>query len=448
MRSVLPERRYVNGQALLAGAMENAHEHLMSRIGEEIGNRLAQASEHVLGRAPYVRRGQVSYSIEQTRACPQCGRLQSRYFSRNGSRQRRLLTRWGEVPLRWPRFVCQCGGSITLDLAGYLQPYQRIDSGVDAQIQRWGALGLSLRAMQQELAHSYIGVLGLRTLLTRLHQLQELTPGPDEQCTPPIVQLDAIWFTQLCATGQWRRDGKGRRRPVKSRRKRCLLIALGVWPNRDEQQVLAWQLADSEDAEAWLAFLSLLEQQGLRGENGLELIIHDGGSGLCAALETVHFDATSQRCLFHKLRNIWNAIHIADELPAAERQRQRRTIFRDFVAIFRAQQRTTVLRRALRVVQKYHTLQPDAVATLRRDFRATLAYFDVQARHPTWHRRHLRTTARLERFNRRLRHRIRSANAYHSDAGVLAMIAQEVDRMIPLPSERKQSTHFQPKAVH
>jgi transposase-like protein len=448
MRSVLPERRHVNGRALLEGAMESAYQHLMRRIGEEIGSRLAQASEHVLGRAPYVRRGQVAYSIEQTRACPKCRRVQSCYFSRNGSRRRRLLTRWGEVPLRWPRFVCQCGGSITLDLTDWLQPYQRISSDVDGQIQRWGALGLSLRAMQQELAHSYIGVLGLRTLLTRLHQLQALTPGPDEQRTPPILQLDAIWFTQLCATGQCRRDGKGRRRPVKSRRKRCLLIALGVWPDSDEQQVLAWHLVDSEDAEAWLTFLSLLEQQGLRGDNGLELIIHDGGSGLCAALETVHFDATSQRCLFHKLHNIWNAIRLPDALPPAERQRQRRRIFRDFVAIFQAQQRPTVLRRALRVVQKYRTLQPDAVATLRRDFRATLAYFAVQARHPTWHRRHLRTIARLERFNRRLRRRIRSANAYHSDAGVLAMIAQEVDCLFPLPSERKQCTHSQPKAVH
>jgi len=283
MRSVLPERRHVNGHALIEGAMEDAYSHLMGHIGQDIGIRLSSATEHVLGWAPYARRGHVPCTIEQTRACPKCRRVQSRHFSRNGSRPRRLLTRWGEVPLRWPRLVCQCGGSITLDLDDWLPPYQRIGSDVDAQIQRWGAISLSLRDMQREVAHSYIGVLGLRTLLKRLHQLQSLTPGPDERATPPIVQMDAIWFTQLCATGQWRTDSRGRHRPVKSRRKRCLLIALGVWPDSDDQQVLAWQLADSEDAQAWLTFLSLLEQQGIRGENGLELIIHDGGSGLCAA---------------------------------------------------------------------------------------------------------------------------------------------------------------------
>jgi transposase-like protein len=80
--------------------------------------------------------------------------------------------------------------------------------------------------------------------------------------------------------------------------------------------------------------------------------------------------------------------------------------------------------------------------------RATVAYFQIQQDHPTWHRSYLRTTSRLERFNRPLRRRIRSANAYHSDAGVLAMIAQEADRTVPLPSERKQRTHFQPKGIH
>ena len=209
MRSVLPERRHVNGHDLIEGAIAEAHRHMLAQIGQGIGERLSVAAEYVLGRAPYVRRGHVSYSLEQSRACPQCHAVQSQRFSRNGSRMRHLLTRWGEVPLRWPRFVCACGGSITLDLDDWLTPYQRIGSDVDAQIQRWGALSVSLRAMQDELAHSYMGVLGQRTLLQRLHQLQQLTPGADERPTPPIVQFDAIWFTQLCATGQWRTDRKG-----------------------------------------------------------------------------------------------------------------------------------------------------------------------------------------------------------------------------------------------
>jgi hypothetical protein len=56
------------------------------------------------------------------------------------------------------------------------------------------------------------------------------------------------------------------------------------------------------EPEEWIKFLEVLEDQGVRGENGLKLIIHDGGKGLCSALQTVWFDAEQQR--FHKLRNI------------------------------------------------------------------------------------------------------------------------------------------------
>jgi hypothetical protein len=99
MRSVLPERRHVNSRVVIEGAMEAAHERLLAQIGEEIGMRLRRAAEHVLGSAPYIRRGHVPYSIEQGRACPKCRCVQSRRFSRNGSRQRQRLS-----------FRCRCLG--------------------------------------------------------------------------------------------------------------------------------------------------------------------------------------------------------------------------------------------------------------------------------------------------------------------------------------------------
>ena len=69
---------------------------MLAQLGQEIGGRLRAAAEHVLvPEHPYVRRGHVPYSIEQTQACPKCRGVQSQRFSRNGSRQRHLLTRWG-----------------------------------------------------------------------------------------------------------------------------------------------------------------------------------------------------------------------------------------------------------------------------------------------------------------------------------------------------------------
>jgi transposase-like protein len=117
------------------------------------------------------------------------------------------------------------------------------------------------------------------------------------------VQIDTIWITQLRPNGQTRRDRKGRQRAVKGRYKRPLLIALGLWPETGQSRVLAWQLAEDEGDEAWLTFLSDLEEQGICGDQGPRVIIDDGGAGLCAALQEVYFGATQQRCLFHKLHN-------------------------------------------------------------------------------------------------------------------------------------------------
>jgi transposase-like protein len=85
-----------------------------------------------------------------------------------------------------------------------------------------------------------------------------------------------------------------------------------------------------------------------------------------------------------------------------------------------------MLQRYLAVVRTYRDTQPEAVATLRRDFRATITYYALEEEFPDWERRHLRTTSRLERFNRTLRRRTRPANAYHSEAGLTAMMAQEI----------------------
>jgi transposase-like protein len=294
--------------------------------------------------------------------------------------------------------------------------------------------------MRHELKHLHIGPLAMRTLNKRLHQLADLDPNRETEDVPPIVQVDAIWVTRLRPNGKVRRDRKGRNRPVKGRLRCPIMIAMGVWPDNDRCEILSWRLAANESAEEWVKFLEILEAQGIRGENGLQLIIHDGGSGLCSALQTVWFDAQQQRCLFHKLRNIYNAIRTSDKLTAKQRRRRRKAIFKDFRLIWEVQRCQTVLRRYLKVVRAYRHSQPEAVATLRRDFRSTITYYDLERRFPTWERKYLRTTSRLERFNRRLRRRTRAANAYHSEMGVQTMLAQEVHEFHVAQRARRIST--------
>ncbi len=85
-----------------------------------------------------------------------------------------------------------------------------------------------------------------------------------------------------------------------------------------------------------------------------------------------------------------------------------------------------MLQRYLQVVRTYRDTQLEAVATLRRDFHATVTYYALEAAFPHWERKHLRTTSRLERINGTIRRRTKVANAYHSEAGLKAMNSQEI----------------------
>jgi putative transposase len=417
----------VNARALFQAELDEAVQGLCQRISVRLNALLVATANYVVGRGHYIRRCRVSTRLRREGKCCRCGSSRSRRFSRNGFRRREpLVTSWGEVPLEVPRVRCECGGSVKIDFGGLIRPHQRISSDVDSQIQHLGGIAVSLRQMRELLGQLYIGPLALRTLNERLHLLKNLDPNREAEDVPPVLEVDAIWVTLLRPNGKVRLDRKGRKRQVKGRLKVPIMIAMGVWPDSERREILLWRIGENEGTEEWIKFLEILEDQGIRGENGLKLIIHDGGKGLCSALQTVWFDAEQQRCLFHKLRNIAKAIHLPDGLTRKQRTRRRKKIMKDFKQIWEARRYETALRRYLKVVRLYRKTQPEAVATLRRDFRATVTYYALEKQFPSWERKNLRTTSHLERFNRNIRRRTRPANAYHSDPGLTAMMRQVV----------------------
>ena len=185
----------VKARTQLEAALLEAEASLRQTRALWLTEMLAAIACHVLGRPYHRRRVKVSRRLRREGQCNRCGTKKSHQFTRNGFRRRQLLTRWGELWVDLPRVRCECGGSVSIDFGGLLHPYQRIWDDVDAQIQRWGALVISLRGMRKELAHLRIGPLSLRTLNQRLHHLAELMPDWNPRDVPPVLQIDAIWIT-------------------------------------------------------------------------------------------------------------------------------------------------------------------------------------------------------------------------------------------------------------
>lgn len=413
MNSVSGKSQPVKGREMLKSALNKAQAELLTAVSQEVSELLVQAVTCLLHRLFHQRRAGLARWVEENGRCQRCQSRAVCDFSRNGYRERTLLTPLGWIDFFLPRVRCRCGGSVALDFAGLVRPYQRISDLVDEQIRRWYRLGMSLRQMQQELSTSSIGPLALRTLLQRI---QQSAPTLEVAGVPPIVQVDAIWVTQVLPNGGTYYDRKGRKRMSKGRYKRPIFIALGIWPQTNQAQVLEWMLAESEEMEAWEEFLTRLEAAGIRQEKGLRLLIHGGGSGLCGALPLVDFGVPTQRCLFHKMRNIALAIHLPKGLSRPERSARRKAILQRFLAIWQAEDYTSALQCYRQVVRDFRLIQPATVASLRRDFRQTLTFYAFAESYPV---HHLRTTSRLERFNRTLRTRQRAACALHSNRVLL-----------------------------
>lgn len=374
-----------------------------------------------LHRRPYVRRERVGHHQTSSQCC-RCGTRQVRYFSRNGHRPRQVVTTFGVLTIWLPRVVCECGGSVPLPYS-ILLPYQRIWDDVLEQTGRWAMLGLSLRQMQTEIGDQLQTQVGLRKLnevVQHVRQPVELTLSS----VPPVILLDAIWVTFLEPDAPSRQDTLGRQRVLKHREKVCLLVALGLYPQSGRWGVLAWALAEGESQDAWERLLTPLEMRGLYRERGVELFIHDGGAGLIAALNLMYPHIPHQRCLFHKLRNLWRTIR-----PPANLSRDQATVFkRDLLqqaqGIFDAASAEEAVQRRDTFCHQWQVEQPDLVATLCRDWPESIAFFRVLARFPAWPRQYIRTTSLLERVNRMLRRLFRAASAFHSAAGLLAAVAR------------------------
>jgi putative transposase len=191
-------------------------------------------------------------------------------------------------------------------------------------------------------------------------------------------------------------------------------------------------LAKGEDEMSWQTFLEMLYDNGLIPENGLKLLVSDGGTGFLAAYQRVYWMVPRQRCIFHKLKNLAQDLTFEPGIRPEERKRITREFLIAASQIWKAPDKTEAQWRYEQFCSQWEQRQPKAVQTLQRDFEATLTFYDVmeqaQQEGKTWSPHLLRTTSPLERIFREFRRRFRQAVLFHSPAGAQAAVAQLVSR--------------------
>jgi putative transposase len=410
----------------LCSAIQGQIRHVVGRCLEET---LETELNRQLGRRRYRRR---RHSKRQgiERRCSRCGSHQRQDFRRNGHYSRHLDTRWGRVALDVPQVQCVCGGNVPISFRT-LRPGQRVWDDLAVEIRVEYQRGLSYRQIKMDLDERLASSVGLRTLNQRVLQVVPegipSTPlGIGE--APPVVRLDGIWITVMFPTGQTQCDRSGRQRIVKRAKKVPILAAQGVWPLTGKTTLLAWTRAEGEDEASWQKFLEQLYDAGLTPENGLVLLVADGGKGLRAAYENVYWTIPLQRCVFHKLRNMAQALRTPADLDRQAAHQYRTQFLRSAAHIWQAPNEAEARQRYIAFCQQWHTQQPKAVGALTRDLDETLAFYAVLEQAADcgqdWPAHLLRTTSPLERSFREFRRRYRNAVLFYSDQGAKAVTGQ------------------------
>lgn len=366
--------------------------------------------------------------------CTRCGSRYARDFRRDGHYQRHLDMQWGRVRISVPQVECACGGHVQISFQT-LRHRQGVWDDLEEEIRECSGWGMSLRQTKASIDARLQSSVGLRTLNARIQEMSKLVPEWRKRRLeeiPPVVRVDGIWLTLMSDTEEQKRDALGRLRRVKEGRKVAVLVAQGVWPQSGKQAVVAWVVGQAEDEQSWEALLTQMYERGICPEQGLRLIVVDGVSAFEAARKTVYWDVPVQRCIFHKLHNIRRDLVLPEELSRRAARAYRRRFMRSARRIWQAPDEQEARRRQRQFCDKWQARQPEAVATLRRDFDATLTFYRIQARaaqdDEPWPARHLRTTSHLEREMRAFRHRLASAVLFHSTQGLEAVVHQLIVR--------------------
>jgi transposase-like protein len=293
--------------------------------------------------------------------------------------------------------------------------------------------GLSYRQIKREWDQVFGRSVGLRTLNQRV--LAEKVQGMGcltKDAVPPVMRLDGIWLSVMMPTGEVKKDRLGRMRPVKRAKKVPILAAQGVWPDTGRSALLGWMLADGEDHNSWQTFLERLLEMGISPENGLALLVADGSGGFRSAYESRYWMVPLQRCVFHKLRNMAEALYSPAGLDRQAAREYRTHFLRQAAQIWQADDETEARQRYRAFCQQWQSPQPKAVASLKRDFDLTLTFYSAQeqaaAQDQLWPAHFLRTTSPLERSFREFRRRFRNAVLFHSQAGAIAIMAKLASR--------------------
>ncbi len=329
----------------------------------------AEMTEHV-GAAPHERTG-------------------ARKGHRNGHKPRTLRTRVGTLNLLVPQ---DREGTFSTRL---FSRYQRNEKALVLALMEMYVEGVSTRKVKditEELCGTSFSKSLISSLAGRLDaELAAWRSRPLEAAGYPYLLIDAR-YEKVRAGGRVVNQG--------------VLVVSAVREPDGFREILAVEVADTESEATYQDLFRSLKARGLKG---VELVVSDDHEGLKAAVERHFQGASHQRCQVHYTRNLLGMVGA----------KKRKELAAELRAVFAATSREQALRIASEVADQWRGKGHEKVAChLEEHIEECLACLSF----PESHRRRIRTTNGLERFNQELKRRTRVVRIFPNRESCLRLV--------------------------
>ena len=314
-------------------------------------------------------------------------RTDERKGYRNGYRSRQLKTRVGTLSLLVPM---DREGAFRTEL---FDRYQRSEKALVLGLMEMYVEGVSTRKVK-DVTEVLCGTSFSKSTVSRL------AGGLDEDLAAwRERRLDETTYPYLVVDARYEHVRTGGRVVSQG-----VLVVKGVRED-GHREILAVDVADSESEATYDALFRSLKERGLRG---VQLVTSDDHRGLVAAIGRHFQGAAWQRCQVHFLRNARGKVA----------RKHQAALTSDLKAIYAAPDRAWALELARDVVTRWSTSHPAVAAWIEEGIEATLACFSL----PESHRRRIRSTNGLERFNQELKRRTRVVRIFPNREACLRLV--------------------------
>jgi len=313
-------------------------------------------------------------------------RTENRKGYRNGYKPRKLKTRVGQIELMVPK---DREGRFQTEL---FEKYQRNEKALTLAIMEMYIQGVSTRKVKK-ITEELCGLEISRS------QVSALAKGLDEDITIWRKRPFEKEFPYLVVDARYEKVRRGGHVIFQG-----VLIVVGIREDGYREILGVWN-ADSENEQSWSEVFRDLKERGLKG---VHYIVSDEHKGLVQSVKR-HFQGVIwQRCQVHFIRNVLNLVSRKD----------RSNILRYLKEVTESRSRESARKRLAEAVDALETTHPKVAEYLDSYGEEILAVYAL----PEQHRKRMRSTNMLERYNEEIKRRTRVVRIFPNERSCIRLV--------------------------